>query len=130
MSSNLHQLSRFLLVGVTTVFIDLISYHALMLAGLELDIAKACSFTIGALFAYVANKSWTFGQRDHGLSPMWFVLLYAGTMLVNTAANGMIVRALLPSQAAVTVAFVIATGLSAALNFIGMKWIVFRGGAA
>lgn len=126
MSKSHRQISRFLIVGFTTVAIDFVCYHLLMRFGVELDIAKACSFTIGAAFAYIANKSWTFTRKKHGFAPLSFVLLYASTLFVNTAANGIIVRHLPHARWSLALAFIIATALSAALNFIGMKWIVFR----
>ena len=124
------QLTRFLIIGITTVAIDFIFYRLLLWLGMEIDVAKACSFTIGALFAYAANKAWTFGQKRHGLAPLSFALLYGCTLFVNTFTNGLIVRLLPHAAWVLAVAFVIATGLSATLNFFGMKWIVFRKGAA
>jgi putative flippase GtrA len=130
MTKTRQQVSRFLIVGFTTVAIDFIFYHLLMWLGIELDIAKACSFTIGAVFAYATNKSWTFTRKKHGVAPLSFAILYGATLLVNTFTNGLLVRLLPETAWAITAAFIIATGLSAALNFIGMKWIVFRPDAA
>lgn len=130
MKRTRRQLSRFLVVGFTTVAIDFVFYHLLMRMGVEIDIAKACSFTIGAAFAYIANKSWTFTRKKHGFAPLNFVLLYAGTLFINTATNGVIVRHLPHAKWSLALAFIIATALSTALNFIGMKWIVFRPDAA
>ena len=126
MTKTRRQISRFLLVGFTTVAIDFVFYHLLMRLGVELDIAKACSFTIGAAFAYIANKSWTFTRKRHGLAPIWFAMLYIGTLFINTFTNGIIVRHLPHARWSLVLAFIIATALSATLNFIGMKWIVFR----
>ena len=92
--------------------------------------ASADQKTIGALFAYAANKTWTFKQRKHGLAPIAFCMVYGSTLVVNTFTNGVIVRLLPPEYWAILVAFVIATGVSATLNFAGMKCIVFRKGAA
>jgi len=130
MPNGRHQFLRFLIVGSATVAIDFSFYRLLMWLGVELDIAKAGSFTIGAGFAYITNKSWTFTRKKHGLAPISFVFLYGGTLFINTSANGLIVRLLPHTAWALAVAFVIATALSAALNFIGMKWIVFRSDAA
>jgi putative flippase GtrA len=124
------QLLIFFIVGFTTVAIDAAFYRFLLWTGVEIDVAKACSFTIGALFAYAANKSWTFKQKKHGMSPVTFIMLYGTTLLVNTLANGLIVRGLPSDRWAIILAFIIATGISAVLNFFGMKWIVFRNGAS
>ena len=130
MNNTQRQIFVFLIVGFTTVAIDFAFYRFLLWTGVEIDVAKACSFTIGALFAYAANKTWTFKQKKHGLAPVAFAMLYGSTLVVNTFTNGVIVRILPHEYWAIIVAFIIATGVSATLNFTGMKWIVFRKGRA
>ena len=58
------QIIRFLIVGVTTVLIDYIFYFFLYFIGFSTSISKGISFIIGAIFAYVANKYFTFNQAN------------------------------------------------------------------
>lgn len=123
---HLHALTRFLLVGTTTVLVDAAAYVLLGWAGVPVDLAKALSFLTGAVFAYFANWRFTFGSRRSRWSEVLFVVIYALALLLNVGVNAA-VRAWLGSDTVgATAAFLIATGLSAAWNFIGMSLFVFR----
>lgn len=120
------QLRRFLIVGSTTVVVDFTSYSVCLALGLAIDPAKAIGFIIGTLFAYLANRHWTFEAA--GLPGRFrpFVVLYLSTLVANVAVNAVVVRGLGEGAIAIGIAFVVATGVSASLNFLGMKFIVFR----
>jgi putative flippase GtrA len=121
------ELPVFLVVGVTTVLIDFSVYRGLVWCGLAVDAAKAAGFLTGTLFAYAANKAWTFGHKPHAPGSAWrFIVLYSLTLAANVLINGQVLR-LLPGLAlGVQIAFLAATGTSAALNFLGMKFFVFK----
>lgn len=122
------ELGIFLIVGLLTVLVDFLSYHALMVFGLvDTNTAKAAGFLIGTLFAYGANRFWTFSHKPHAPGSVGrFAALYASTLGVNVFVNAFVLHLFIHSIAAVHVAFVIATGVSACLNFLGMKFFVFR----
>ncbi|MFD1715577.1 GtrA family protein [Amnibacterium flavum] len=116
---------RFLLVGGTTVLIDAGVYALLSTTGLGYDPAKAMSFIAGAVFAYFANWRFTFGRRRSRWSELLFVLVYLTALLINVLLNAW-VRSIDPDSVAVaSLAFLVATGTSAAWNFIGMSLFVF-----
>jgi putative flippase GtrA len=119
------QVSRFLVVGFTTVAIDLAGYRLLIATGLDVDIAKAISFAAGTVFAYFANRQWTFTAQGGARRFIMFCLLYLSTLLVNVGANAAALGWTGESEPALWLAFLIATGISATLNFLGMKFIVF-----
>lgn len=122
------QFTTFLVVGALTVLIDFLVYRALIWSPwLNIDTSKAVGFLAGTLFAYFANKVWTFGQQTHTPGSAWrFALLYSVTLGANILVNacGLVILADLPF--AMQGAFLAATGVSAALNFLGMKFIVFK----
>lgn len=122
------ELGVFLVVGLLTVAVDLLCYQLLLWTGLAgVNLSKATSFLIGTLFAYFANRAWTFGHYEHAAGSFWrFSLLYATTLGANVLVNaGMLV--LLAAYAwKIHAAFIIATGVSATLNFIGMRLLVFK----
>ncbi|MYM86006.1 GtrA family protein [Rugamonas sp. FT82W] len=122
------ELPVFLVVGALTVLVDLLVYRALMAAGLATAPAKAAGFLAGTVFAYCANRRWTFGHRPASrASAARFAVLYGATLAANVAVNAAVLRMLGANGAALAVplAFVAATGISAMLNFIGMKTLVF-----
>lgn len=118
--------ARFLLVGGTTVLIDAAIYTLLGALGVEYGIAKTISFLLGAVFAYFANWRFTFGGRRNRWSEVLFVVVYLCALGINVLLNDL-VRAFDPGSALLAVvAFLVATGVSAVWNFVGMSLFVFR----
>ena len=116
------ELKRFLVVGISAVTIDLTTYY-LLLDFLSHDIAKAISFLLGTIFAFVINKYWTFEKHKKSYTEVFqFGVLYSVTLGVNVLTNKMVID----NTQMVFLAFLIATGVSTVLNFIGQKWWVFR----
>lgn len=122
------EISRFLVVGSMTVMTDYLIYRALQWADLiTIDLSKAIGFIAGTLFAYFANRFWTFNQVQSVLcSPLRFAQLYGLTLVVNVAANSAFLIILAGFLQTIEIAFVLATGISAILNFLGMKYYVFK----
>mgnify|MGYP001807147424 CR=1 FL=1 len=122
------ELGVFLIVGGLTVLIDFLAYRGLLRLGLaDVDPAKAAGFLAGTLFAYFANRFWTFGRQSSAPGGVWrFAALYAATLGVNVGVNALALTLLASLSAAVQLAFLLATGVSASLNFLGMKLFVFR----
>jgi len=118
------ELPLFLIVGSLTVLIDFLAYRGLVWMGLiGVDMAKAVGFLIGTVFAYFANRIWTFGHQAHAPGSAWrFVVLYTVTLGANVWVNALALAWL--GEAGL--AFLLATGVSASLNFLGMKWFVFK----
>jgi len=120
-------LRRFLVVGATTVLIDALVYQALLWTAVPHGPGKAAGFAAGALFAYVANWRFTFGGRSHRWSLAAFVAVYLCALGLNVAVNALVLGLLGGTSAwQVGAAFVLATGVSAAWNYVGMARVVFR----
>lgn len=122
------ELIKFLFVGSFTVLIDFLAYSGLIWADIiEINTAKGVSFIIGTIFAYFANRLWTFDHKGSHLASAWrFGLLYALTLGTNILVNAATLRWFVLSPNIMQIAFLVATGTSATLNFLGMKYYVFR----
>jgi len=93
-------------------------------------LAKATGFLTGTLFAYFANRLWTFGHTQHQSGSAWrFAVLYASTLGANVLINALALKLLADAMGSVQLAFLLATGVSASLNFVGMKFFVFKASA-
>mgnify|MGYP000066233871 CR=1 FL=1 len=121
------ELLLFLVIGSLTVLIDFFAYRGLVWGELMgINTAKAVGFLIGTVFAYFANRIWTFGKADHAPGSAWrFIALYTVTLGSNVLLNAAVLMLLGQSEWVIQLAFFMATGVSAVLNFIGMKWFVF-----
>ncbi len=117
------ELLRFLLTGITAVTTDLCSYYLLM-SIIDIDVAKAISFILGSVIAFFMNKMWTFESNYKVSSTLiQFSLLYSATFLANIAVNHLLNQW---NSEIMIIAFLFATATSTVLNFIGMKFWVFR----
>jgi putative flippase GtrA len=122
------ELGAFLVVGSLSVLTDYLIYRFLLRENLlTVEEAKCVGFIAGTVFGYFANRHWTFGGRlvQKG-SPWRFALLYAITLSVNIGLNAVALNAFIALTAAVPLAFLIATAVSATMNFVGMKFFVFK----
>jgi putative flippase GtrA len=121
-------LLRFLVIGVSCVFVDLAVYRLLgWKLNLRLDVAKGVSYWAGVVVGFVGNKFWTFRSTQKSLrEPLAYVILYVCTMLANIACNGAVLSIL--GANATALAFLFATGVTTCLNFAGMRLLVFRHG--
>jgi putative flippase GtrA len=122
------ELAIFLVVGASTVLIDFITYRGLIgLQVMEVDMGKAIGFLAGTLFSYFANRFWTFGKKSHNPGSAWrYSALYASTLGANVLINASALKLFADVAASIQLAFLLSTGVSACLNFLGMKLFVFR----
>jgi putative flippase GtrA len=122
-----YEAARFLIVGVTTVLIDLICYFILIYIGFDTSLSKGASFSVGTVFAYFANRNYTFRSSMGGFFRFTvFTLLYLSTLVVNVVSNEIVLKLTSQINGSLMISFLIATSLSATLNFVGMKYIVFK----
>jgi putative flippase GtrA len=120
---------RFLLVGGGAALLDLASYLLLRFAGLPTPIAKGCSFALAASAAYFGNKHFTY-RRDitSKASVLLYALLYTCTLGLNVIINDGVLHVLHQKDSyEIAAAWFIATAISAGVNFLGTKLVIFRG---
>jgi putative flippase GtrA len=122
MSQIKKELKRFLVAGISAVGTDLSTYY-LLLNFLDTNISKAISFLLGTIVAFIINKYWTFEKCEKSYKEIVkFGILYSFTLSANVMTN----KIILDMFSITLVAFLIATGVSTVLNFIGQKWWVFK----
>lgn len=114
-------------MGLTTVAIDFATYRVLLFLDTPTAFAKALGFIAGTIFAYFANKLWTFDRAKGGRNVFaMFVGLYLTTLMINVGVNSGAIAILGEAELALALGFLLATGTSASLNFVGMRMIVFK----
>ena len=118
------EMSRFIVVGVTSVAIDAVVYFALIQLGLmSPENAKRISFVAGACFAFFANRRFTFRVKEKNTrQPIVFAILY----LISFAANSVSHDIVLAYTNISMIAFLFATAVSTIINYLGQKFYVFR----
>ena len=117
------EMLRFLVSGGLAVLTDLLSYY-LLVETLSTDSAKAISFVLGSIVAFFMNKLWTFESNNQtSTAILQFSVLYTVTFFANVAVNHMVLHFVFNVT---LIAFIFATVTSTVLNFVGMKFWVFR----
>lgn len=139
------QLTKFGLVGMTAVMVDLFVYY-LLSQFIDVNISKALSFASGTFVTYNLNKFWTWRQTDKNNTRLFlFLILYAMSLLINVGVNSLALQYLPKSEIIISlrdlgnelnqlfamktdkfVAFFIATAVSSVFNFLGQKYWVFK----
>ena len=94
------EITIFLVVGTLTVLVDFLTYRSLVWVALvSVELAKATGFLTGTVFAYFANRLWTFGHKTHAAGSVWrFAFLYAATLGVNVFVNSLMLATLASCQ--------------------------------
>lgn len=123
LDSTKKEIPRFIVAGILAVATDYFSYLALTNV-IDVDLSKACSFMLGSVVAFILNKFWTF-ESDKKITTaiMPFIVLYSSTFFVNVSLNHF---SLVYVTDIKTIAFLVATSASTVLNFLGMKFWVFK----
>jgi putative flippase GtrA len=122
MSQLKKELKRFLVAGFGAVGTDLFLYY-IFLDYLSSNISKGISFLVGTIVAFVINKYWTFEKHDKSFKEIiLFGILYGATLVINVLTNKLV----LDYTSIVLLSFLVATGVSTVLNFIGQKFWVFK----
>jgi putative flippase GtrA len=118
------ELFRFHVVGAGTLCIGTLVFAGMVLLGFDYVPALAGDYTVGILFSYFMNKTFTFRARVSGdLKPLAYTALgYLVTFLLNLVLLAVAVDVLaLP----VLYAQVVIMLALAALNYLIFKFVVF-----
>jgi putative flippase GtrA len=123
----LNQIKFFLIFGVITVLIDYSAYRALIFFEFNFNSAKIMSFILGTIFSFGANKNITFSRKNDFFKHLIkFILLYFVSLMLNVFVNTNFLGWLASSNFNVQISFILATIVSATINFIGMKYFIFK----
>jgi putative flippase GtrA len=121
-----YEVSRFLIVGMFTVLVDLFFYSIMFYFGFSTSLSKGVSFSTGTIFSYFANRKYTFRSSVRKVSKLLiFCLIYLSTLIINVVTNETVLELTGRTEISFLFAFILATLLSATLNFIGMRRYVF-----
>jgi putative flippase GtrA len=120
------QLIVFCLVGLSAVCVDLTVYRFAYLHGIWTPLAKSIGFMVGTLYAYNMHRKITF--KTNQKKALSFIILYSLNGAINVGMNSFMLNLCHKNNIphAFWVAFVVATGISAISNFLGLKLVVFR----
>jgi len=122
------QFGIFLIIGALTVLIDYSTYRVLLAFSLfSISLSKGFGFILGTIFSYFANKLWTFSYIGSLPKSIYrFIGLYLATLGLNIGINALCLTMFAELDHCWEISFLIATAFSAIVNFMGMKFYVFK----
>lgn len=125
------ELIFFVMNGLISVAIAFGVYRALVASGMLIEVANSIAYLAGMAYGFFANRRLTFRDRS-ALSAgkvLRYTHLHTFTLLVNMGANLTILGMISGLLGALSAAFLGAIAISTVLNFLGLKYWVFRHGA-
>ncbi|MCD2188437.1 GtrA family protein [Actinomycetospora soli] len=126
------QLVRFVLIGGVAACVDLGVYQLLLALGVWAPLAKGVSFILGTTTAYLLNRRFTFAASSGGGAKfLGFVVLYGSTFAVNVGVASLVLHlmdapSVNPPLVASVLSWFVAQACATTINFVVMKWVLFR----
>lgn len=128
--SKYGEIIRYLIIGVLTTIISLITYYGLVFTILdptdpfELQLANVISWIISVLFAYFTNRSYVFQVKDHHATSEFFKFIASRlfTLLVDMAIMFIFVTLLSLDDKLIKI---FSQVVVIVLNYLLSKFIVF-----
>lgn len=117
-----NSLFKFILVGGCSTGIDFVVYM-LLSTKLDITISKGISMIVASIFSYIVNKNFTFNNKDK--TNIGYLVRYYIVFAVNFATNLGVNYFVYKISGYKLFAFVLATIMGMAVNYIGQKFFVF-----
>lgn len=120
------QVTRFAVVGVLAAVLDFAIYHLAIGLGLWVHAARALSFVMATLLAYVLNKRWSFNATGSRGRAAAFAGLYITTFVVVLTLHALALAVLPMAWWTTTAAWALSQAFGSTCNFIMLRLVIFR----
>jgi putative flippase GtrA len=121
---ELKHLSRFVIVGGVNTALTYALYAGLVWYGIHYLLALTIEYVIGILAGFIANRQWTFANRDRiGPALFRYIATYCGVYALNVVLLVFFVESADMNK---LLAQVFALGIATLASYIVQHWWVFR----
>lgn len=118
-----NKIIKFILVGGCSTGIDFIIY---MLVSLRwpITLSKGVSMIVSSIFSYVANKHYTFGNKEK--TSISYLIRFYAIFIANFCTNLGVNYLIYQETGKKIVAYIIATICGMTVNYMGQRFFVFN----
>ena len=119
------KLLKFALVGLAGTALDFAVFFLSLVAGMAPSVSRVMGYSVGTLWAFFLNRRWVFNSTGNLAKLLPFILTY----LVSGLA-AVLIQSLGPAgsndTAGVFLAFGFSVVVGASINFLSLRFFVFR----
>lgn len=123
MIGNGKNITRFLVVGGTSTFIDFLIYMLLSMH-LPIFVSKLISICIFSAFNFLMNKKWTFENQER--THFFMIAKYIFAQCINIGTNVTMNQIVFEICGSKIWAYIMATGCAMCVNYLLQRLFVFR----
>jgi len=126
------ELAFFVANGLISVAIAYCVYRLLVSGGMSIELSNGLAYISGMVYGFMANKKLAFRNASAVSSGMLarYVLWHGFTLLVNVGVNSAALALIDSWMFGLTISFLLAISITTILNYLGLKYLVFKSPAA
>jgi putative flippase GtrA len=125
-TSEFKRLSLFVIVGGVNTALTYALYAGLVWVGYHYLLALTIEYAIGILAGFIANRQWTFADRDRkGPALLRYMATYCGVYVLNAVLLTFFVEC---ADLHTLLAQLFALGIATLFSYMAQRWWVFRVG--
>jgi putative flippase GtrA len=118
----MRRLIKFAVTGMAGTILDFLAFNLVLFLTANPVLARGVGYVFGTLWAFFVNRSWVFKSQNGISSIVPFLLLYGSSGFVAVSIQGF-----LSASSRVFIAYLISLLVASVMNFLGMRFLVFRG---
>lgn len=116
------RLVKFAVTGIAGTILDFLAFNLVLLLTGNPVLARGVGYVFGTLWAFFVNRSWVFKSQNGISSIIPFLLVYGSSGFVAVA-----IQSFLNASSGVFIGYLISLMVASVMNFLGMRFLVFRG---
>jgi putative flippase GtrA len=115
------RLVKFALTGIAGTILDFLAFNLVLVLTGHPALARGIGYVFGTLWAFFLNRSWVFKSQNGLSSLIPFLALYGSSGFVAVA-----IQSVLNESLGVFLAYLLSLAVASVMNFVGMRFLVFR----
>lgn len=115
------RLVKFTVTGIVGTILDFLAFNLVLLLTSNPVLARGVGYVFGTLWAFFVNRSWVFKSQNGISSIVPFLLVYGSSGFVAVA-----IQSFLNASSIVFITYLISLLVASVMNFLGMRFLVFR----